>query len=272
MALTHRRGPVRGCGRRPAPDRRPPPGRRADGLPAAGRPGGRQLRARAAVAGRLSLVVHGPAVPAQVAALRRRRRRDELPALCPRLRGTARRGDRREPPRDRRLRGAARWPADAAEARAVPPRRRRAARLAFEPVAFEETCHDRRAHRGRGHPPVRPPRRQDRPGPGRAGSARALADAGLAWTDMQFGFGASEAAGNADAVPAATGPDRHAGPSASRTAARPAASALPVRLLVDQVWEFDLARVVVGFRQAPARAFNPAPPTGACRTGTATSA
>ena len=28
----------------------------------------------------------------------------------------------------------------------------------------------------------------------------ALADAGLDWTDMQFGFGGSEAAGNADAV------------------------------------------------------------------------
>ena len=85
----------------------------------------------------------------------------------------------------------------------------------------------------------------------------ALADAGLAWTDMQFGFGASEAAGNADAVLPRLGLTGMQFINVKNGCAA-GGSALLSGYWSIKSGEFDLG-VVVGFDKHPRGAFNPTP-------------
>jgi len=85
----------------------------------------------------------------------------------------------------------------------------------------------------------------------------ALADAGLDWTDMQFGFGASEAAGNADAVLPRLGLTGMQFINVKNGCAA-GGSALLSGYWSIKSGEFDLG-VVVGFDKHPRGAFNPTP-------------
>ena len=92
---------------------------------------------------------------------------------------------------------------------------------------------------------------------GVAAVREALADAGLAWTDMQFGFGASEAAGNADAVLPRLGLTGMQFINVKNGCAA-GGSALLSGYWSIKSGEFDLG-VVVGFDKHPRGAFNPTP-------------
>ena len=85
----------------------------------------------------------------------------------------------------------------------------------------------------------------------------ALADAGLAWTDMQFGFGGSSAAGNADAVLPRLGLTGIQFVNVANGCAT-GGSALLAGYWAIKSGEFDLG-VVVGFDKHPRGAFNPEP-------------
>ena len=85
----------------------------------------------------------------------------------------------------------------------------------------------------------------------------ALADAGLAWSDVQFGFGASEAAGNADAVLPRLGLTGIQFINVKNGCAA-GGSALLSGYWAIKSGEFDLG-VVVGFDKHPRGAFNPNP-------------
>ena len=92
---------------------------------------------------------------------------------------------------------------------------------------------------------------------GVAAVREALADAGLSWTDMQFGFGASEAAGNADAVLPRLGLTGMQFINVKNGCAA-GGSALLSGYWSIKSGEFDLG-VVVGFDKHPRGAFNPTP-------------
>jgi acetyl-CoA acetyltransferase len=85
----------------------------------------------------------------------------------------------------------------------------------------------------------------------------ALADAGLQWTDMQFGFGGSDAAGNADAVLPRLGLTGMQFINV-KTGCAVGGSALLSGYWAIKSGEFDLG-VVVGFDKHPRGAFNPEP-------------
>jgi acetyl-CoA acetyltransferase len=85
----------------------------------------------------------------------------------------------------------------------------------------------------------------------------ALADAGLAWSDLQFGFGGSEAAGNADAVLPRLGLTGMQFINIKNGCAA-GGSALLSGYWAIKSGEFDLG-VVVGFDKHPRGAFNPEP-------------
>lgn len=85
----------------------------------------------------------------------------------------------------------------------------------------------------------------------------ALADAGLAWEDMQFGFGGSSAAGNADAVLPRLGLTGMQFVNVANGCAT-GGSALLAGYWAIKSGEFDLG-VVVGFDRHPRGAFNPEP-------------
>jgi len=85
----------------------------------------------------------------------------------------------------------------------------------------------------------------------------ALADAGLAWTDMQFGFGGSSAAGNADAVLPRLGLTGIQFVNVANGCAT-GGSALLAGYWAIKSGEFDLG-IVVGFDKHPRGAFNPEP-------------
>jgi acetyl-CoA acetyltransferase len=85
----------------------------------------------------------------------------------------------------------------------------------------------------------------------------ALADAGLAWEDMQFGFGGSSAAGNADAVLPRLGLTGIQFVNVANGCAT-GGSALLAGYWAIKSGEFDLG-VVVGFDKHPRGAFNPEP-------------
>lgn len=85
----------------------------------------------------------------------------------------------------------------------------------------------------------------------------ALADAGLAWSDMQFGFGGSSAAGNADAVLPRLGLTGMQFVNVANGCAT-GGSALLAGYWAIKSGEFDLG-VVVGFDKHPRGAFNPEP-------------
>ena len=85
----------------------------------------------------------------------------------------------------------------------------------------------------------------------------ALADAGVAWADLQFGFGASEAAGNADAVLPRLGLTGMQFINVKNGCAA-GGSALLSGYWAIKSGEFDLG-VVVGFDKHPRGAFNPSP-------------
>jgi acetyl-CoA acetyltransferase len=85
----------------------------------------------------------------------------------------------------------------------------------------------------------------------------ALADTGLAWSDMQFGFGGSEAAGNADAVLPRLGLTGMQFINIKNGCAA-GGSALLSGYWAIKSGEFDLG-VVVGFDKHPRGAFNPEP-------------
>jgi len=85
----------------------------------------------------------------------------------------------------------------------------------------------------------------------------ALADAGLAWNDMQFGFGGSSAAGNADAVLPRLGLTGIQFVNVANGCAT-GGSALLAGYWAIKSGEFDLG-VVVGFDKHPRGAFNPEP-------------
>jgi acetyl-CoA acetyltransferase len=86
---------------------------------------------------------------------------------------------------------------------------------------------------------------------------QALADAGLAWDDLQFGFGGSEAAGNADAVLPRLGLTGMQFINIKNGCAA-GGSALLSGYWAIKSGEFDLG-VVVGFDKHPRGAFNPEP-------------
>ena len=85
----------------------------------------------------------------------------------------------------------------------------------------------------------------------------ALADAGLQWTDMQFGFGGSSAAGNADAVLPRLGLTGIQFVNVANGCAT-GGSALLSGYWAIKSGEFDLG-MVVGFDKHPRGAFNPEP-------------
>jgi len=85
----------------------------------------------------------------------------------------------------------------------------------------------------------------------------ALADAGLDWTAMQFGFGGSDAAGNADAVLPRLGLTGMQFVNVKNGCAA-GGSALLSGYWAIKSGEFDLG-VVVGFDKHPRGAFNPEP-------------
>ena len=85
----------------------------------------------------------------------------------------------------------------------------------------------------------------------------ALADAGLPWTDMQFGFGGSSAAGNADAVLPRLGLTGVQFVNVANGCAT-GGSALLAGYWAIKSGEFDLG-LVVGFDKHPRGAFNPDP-------------
>jgi acetyl-CoA acetyltransferase len=85
----------------------------------------------------------------------------------------------------------------------------------------------------------------------------ALADTGLAWSDLQFGFGGSEAAGNADAVLPRLGLTGMQFINIKNGCAA-GGSALLSGYWAIKSGEFDLG-VVVGFDKHPRGAFNPEP-------------
>jgi acetyl-CoA acetyltransferase len=85
----------------------------------------------------------------------------------------------------------------------------------------------------------------------------ALADAGLPWSDMQFGFGGSSAAGNADAVLPRLGLTGVQFINVANGCAT-GGSALLAGYWAIKSGEFDLG-VVVGFDKHPRGAFNPEP-------------
>jgi acetyl-CoA acetyltransferase len=85
----------------------------------------------------------------------------------------------------------------------------------------------------------------------------ALADAGLVWSDMQFGFGGSSAAGNADAVLPRLGLTGIQFVNVANGCAT-GGSALLAGYWAIKSGEFDLG-VVVGFDKHPRGAFNPEP-------------
>ena len=85
----------------------------------------------------------------------------------------------------------------------------------------------------------------------------ALADAGLDWTDMQFGFGGSEAAGNADAVMPRMGLTGMQFINVKNGCAA-GGSALLSGYWAIKSGEFDVG-VVVGFDKHPRGAFNAKP-------------
>ena len=85
----------------------------------------------------------------------------------------------------------------------------------------------------------------------------ALADAGLAWEDMQFGFGGSDAAGNADAVLPRLGLTGMQFINVKNGCAA-GGSALLSGYWAIKSGEFDLG-VIVGFDKHPRGAFNPMP-------------
>lgn len=85
----------------------------------------------------------------------------------------------------------------------------------------------------------------------------ALADAGLAWEDMQFGFGGSDAAGNADAVLPRLGLTGIQFINVKNGCAA-GGSALLSGYWAIKSGEFDLG-IVVGFDKHPRGAFNPKP-------------
>jgi acetyl-CoA acetyltransferase len=85
----------------------------------------------------------------------------------------------------------------------------------------------------------------------------ALADAGLAWSDMQFGFGGSSAAGNADAVLPRLGLTGIQFVNVANGCAT-GGSALLAGYWAIKSGEFDLG-IVVGFDKHPRGAFNPEP-------------
>jgi acetyl-CoA acetyltransferase len=85
----------------------------------------------------------------------------------------------------------------------------------------------------------------------------ALADAGLDWTDMQFGFGGSSAAGNADAVLPKMGLTGMQFINVANGCAT-GGSALLSGYWAIKSGEFDLG-VVVGFDKHPRGAFSPIP-------------
>jgi acetyl-CoA acetyltransferase len=85
----------------------------------------------------------------------------------------------------------------------------------------------------------------------------ALADAGLAWPDMQFGFGGSSAAGNADAVLPRLGLTGVQFVNVANGCAT-GGSALLAGYWAIKSGEFDLG-MVVGFDKHPRGAFNPEP-------------
>ncbi len=85
----------------------------------------------------------------------------------------------------------------------------------------------------------------------------ALADAGLPWTEMQFGFGGSSAAGNADAVLPRLGLTGVQFVNVANGCAT-GGSALLAGYWAIKSGEFDLG-LVVGFDKHPRGAFNPDP-------------
>jgi acetyl-CoA acetyltransferase len=85
----------------------------------------------------------------------------------------------------------------------------------------------------------------------------ALADAGLSWTDMQFGFGGSEAAGNADAVMPRMGLTGMQFINVKNGCAA-GGSALLSGYWAIKSGEFDVG-IVVGFDKHPRGAFNAKP-------------
>jgi len=85
----------------------------------------------------------------------------------------------------------------------------------------------------------------------------ALTDAGLAWADMQFGFGGSSAAGNADAVLPRLGLTGIQFVNVANGCAT-GGSALLAGYWAIKSGEFDLG-MVVGFDKHPRGAFNPEP-------------
>lgn len=85
----------------------------------------------------------------------------------------------------------------------------------------------------------------------------ALADSGLAWEDVQFGFGGSDAAGNADAVLPRMGLTGIQFINVKNGCAA-GGSALLSGYWAIKSGEFDLG-VVVGFDKHPRGAFNPTP-------------
>src|ERR1700722_14322822 len=85
----------------------------------------------------------------------------------------------------------------------------------------------------------------------------ALADAGVDWTDIQFAFGGSDAAGNADAVLP------HLGLTGIqfinvKNGCATGASALLSGCWATKSGEFDLG-IAIGFDKHPPGAFNPDP-------------
>ena len=81
---------------------------------------------------------------------------------------------------------------------------------------------ERRLHRRRRHPPVRAHRAAQRASAGRVRVRAALSDAGVEWRDIQFAYGGSDSAGNADTLSSSSA-SRACSSSMSRTAAQPAA-------------------------------------------------
>jgi acetyl-CoA acetyltransferase len=95
----------------------------------------------------------------------------------------------------------------------------------------------------------------------------ALSDAGVAWGDIQFAYGGSDSAGNADTMVAQLGLTGVQFINV-RNGCATGGSALFGAASTIGAGEFDLG-LAVGFDKHPRGAFDPKPPNGACPTGMA---